>query len=508
VNQSAAPGGDGSWTAPFNSLVSVSYPGGHAGPGDAVYLSPGTYDGGIALAANETLVGAPAGLNVGSEHLLDPTGSNPVITNTAFGGVGVGLADGDSLSAVTVSGTAGTAISVTDANSFTIATSVVVTGAGANGIDVNGGGGDAFIGAPVTGSTGHAVDVESRTSGTLTFDGPITDRGDGLLLSANTGAKIVFSGAIDAVTNNSYPAFEAVNGGTVDTTSAQNTLASIAAPALDVANIGSGSLAFASVSSGSTPGVGPADGVILSDTGSGAVSISGGTIQGASDAAVSASNTGNLSLSGMTLETSAGGVGVSATAVGSLFVSGLTIDGGDVGIVVGGDAQTADIASNTLSGQSSDGIDILPTGSDTKMSAEVTDNTIDNIDQGYGIDAQTPINTELDLTLTSNSVDMDSASSGNGVEVGSNGTLCLDPTENTVVAAGSAPPANAMEIDELAGTFKLRNYTGATDSDAEAFLTTANPSLSVANGGAGSPAVATGVFTDSTGSCSGFTGGD
>src|SRR5665213_2400319 len=203
LNQSAPGGGDGSSAAPFNSLAAVSSPGGAAGSGDVVFLFSGSYGGGIALAANETLVGAPAGLAVGSESLISPSGgSNPVITNVSSGGAGIGVADGDSISAVDVNGTAGPGITVTNANTFTIASSVTITGALADGIDVSGGGGDASVDATITGSAGHAVNVQSRTSGTLAFRGSITDAGGGLLLFDNTVATTDFFRTISSSTTN------------------------------------------------------------------------------------------------------------------------------------------------------------------------------------------------------------------------------------------------------------------------------------------------------------------
>ena len=533
VNQSAPGGGDGSWAAPFNSLSSVSYPGAHSAAGDIVYLFGGTYSGGIVLAPSETLVGAPAGLVVNSQQLLAPSGSNPVIQNT--GGVGITLSNADSLSAVTVNSTAGDAISATNANTFTIANSVSVTGAGADGIHISGGGGDAFVGAPVSGAADHAVEVDSRTSGKITFNGAITDRGEGVLLNGNPGATIDFTAKIDAATNNANPAFAALGGGTVDAPSTQNTLSALAAPALkvDSTTIGTGGLDFQSVSSGTSPSVGPIDGVFLSNTGAGAVSIAGGTIQGTSDAAITATNTNDLSLSGMTLDPATTGDGVSATTVGTLSVSGLEIDGGDMGIAASGAGASFDIENNTLSDQSAtaislaysgnvagalvtnhigsvsltgstlgDGIDISPTVSGTTMSAQLTNNTIDNIDDGYGINAEVPSNTQLDLILTGNDVHMDSTTSQNGIEVASSGAACLDPTNNTVIAAG-VPGANGMEIDQSAGTFDLRGYTSG---DPAAFLNSAPNILSATGGGAG--AAASGSFTPSTGTCSGYTGGE
>ena len=531
VDASAPAGGSGSSAAPFNSLAAVSAPGGAAGSGDVVFLFPGSYGGGIALAANETLVGAPGGLTVGSESLLVPSGgANPVITNASSASAGVSLADGDSVSAVAVNATAGAGISVVSANSFTIDSSVTVTNAGADGIDVSGGGGDASVGATVSGSAAHAVDVANRSSGTLTFTGPISDHGDGLLLSSNTNANVAFTGAITAATTNADPAFEAIGGGTVTATSAANTLSSTGAAALDVEStaIGSGGLTFLSVSAGSS-GSGPSYGVFLSGTGAGTVTVNGGTIEHTTSAAVSASNGGGVSLAQMVLEPSSG-AGVSVSAVASLTVSSSTITGGAAGIAATGNASPLNLSiiGNTLTGQSAtaislntagaatvevvannigsegppavagsttaDGIDISAASGTT--TAHVTGNTVDQIDNGYGIRAQASAGAALNLVLKTNTVNMNSSSSLDGVLVaslGASANVCLDSNANAVAAAGNSSSANAMEIHAVSGSvFGLATYSGNTDAAASAFLRTNDPSLTATGSGA-SPALATSV---------------
>jgi hypothetical protein len=116
------------------------------------------------------------------------------------------------------------------------------------------------------------------------------------------------------------------------------------------------------------------------------------------------------------------------------------------------------------------------------MTADITGNQIDQIDQGDGIDAQAASGT-LNLTLANNTIEMDSPSSHDGVVVGSAGSVCLNPTSNTVVAAGSSASANAMEVDQLgtASGFEIQGYTGSID--VETFLFGANAGLSVIGGG-------------------------
>jgi hypothetical protein len=532
VNASASAGGDGSSWAPFDTLASVSSPGGAAASGDVVFLFPGSYGGGIALAANETLLGAPAGLTVGSENLLAASGSNPVITNASAGGAGVSLADGDNVSAVTVSGATGNGITAANVDNFAISSNVTVSGAGADGIDVSGGGGDAQIAAAIGGSAGHAVDVQSRSSGTLTFSGSVDDTGTGVLLSGNTGAKINFTGTLTADTTNSHPAFEATGGGTVTATATDNTLSATgtAAPAaldVDSTAIGTAGLDFQSISAGSSPSSGPTDGVILSNTGSGPLHVtgsnndagSGGTIQGTQTAALDVSSTGPISLDDMLVEPAAGD-GVLASVVPSLTVLNSTITGGATAIAASGDAstqqtpQTFNLQNNVLSAQqdaaialtysgdttgyvelnhigsespvlvgstTGDGIDISPTGGGT-TAAQITGNQIERILAGNGIDAQAQANTTLDLTLTNNTIQTDGNGSLDGVLVGSAGSVCLDTFGNTITVNGSSSNANALEVEQLStqSVFEIQGYDGVpshlvTDLEAGENLTLNGP---------------------------------
>jgi hypothetical protein len=393
------------------------------------------------------------------------------------------------------------------------------------------------VAAAISGSAGHSVDVQSRAGGTLVFSDSIIDAGNGVLLQNNSGATINFTGPITSATTNSHPAFQALGGGTITATSAGSTLSGAGAAALDVEStaIGSGGLQFQSISAGTSPSTGPADGVILSATGPGPLTVtgalgvagSGGTIQGTTTAGLSATGSGHVSLTDMAFEP-ASGYGVSASAVPSLVILFATITGGDGGIAAGGDASTLqtpqvfDIESNSLSGQhgaaisltyagttigylqsnkigsespvlagstTGDGIDISPSAAGS-ITAQITNNLIDQIGQGNGIDAQASSGALLNLTLANNTIQMDSASSKDGVVVGSAGSVCLNPTANTVVAAGSSASDNAMEVDQLGTTsvFQIQGYDGT--SGAAAFLSGANL-LSVAGGGGGANAVAT-----------------
>jgi Bacterial Ig domain len=548
VEAGAAAGGDGSSTAPFNSLASVSPA---LASGDTVFLYAGSYAGGVTLSPDDTLVGQSAGLWVGDQELVDPSGSNPVVGNS--GGAGISLVAGDAVSGISVSGTSGAGISVSNADTFTIGANVTISGAGADGIDISGGSGDATVGATISGSAGHSVEVSGRQGGILTFSGPITDTGDGVALTSNNGATISFTGGLTSTTTNADPAFQATGGGTVTVTGSDNTLSTQDATALDVdsTTIGGAGLNFQTISAGVSATSGPAEGVVLSDTGNGQLTVtgthnllgSGGDIEGTTVAAVSASNAEAVSLRDMDM-TLQGGDGVEATSLGALAVFSSQITGGASGIVATGTSNAQangllsfDIEFNVLSGQqdsalsltyagtssgsvvqnligsesplatgslTGDGIDLWPVGGGT-LEATVSDNTVDQIDAGVGIEAGAPDGGILDLTLVGNEVNMDSPSSQDGVQVGSAGTVCLVPTANDVTAAGESSSANDMELDLTSGSvFQIQDLGTADPVSYVEGVNTLNPPS-----GGGAPAAVTNPsdFIDAPADCPAPSGG-
>jgi hypothetical protein len=127
----------------------------------------------------------------------------------------------------------------------------------------------------------------------VTFSGAISDTGTGILLNANTGATIAFTGGMQVATS-STTAFAATGGGTVtatqNNTTILNTLSAATGTALNVTNttIGAAGLTFRSISAGTAaPSAGV--GIVLDNTGATAgltvvgngvqLSPSGGTIQ-------------------------------------------------------------------------------------------------------------------------------------------------------------------------------------------------------------------------------------
>ena len=120
VNNSGAAG-DGRSSAPFNSLAALGGGSDPDAPGDTifVYAGSGSYGGGIALEANQQLIGERAGLTVNG-HVLVAAGATPVITNAA--GAAIQLANGVDVEGLNVTGPSGAGISGTGVTTASVGT--------------------------------------------------------------------------------------------------------------------------------------------------------------------------------------------------------------------------------------------------------------------------------------------------------------------------------------------------------------------------------------------------
>jgi hypothetical protein len=310
VNNTAGAGGDGRSHNPFNTLSAASAPSA-AGSYIYVHSGVGTTTGDLTLDAGQVLHGQ--GLAFLLNSLAIAPGAPPTLggTVTLANGVLVTAVNftpvGAALTASTTSFSAPVSIQLVNVSGGTNAlslTNVNATGSGAivvgGGSFTNTSGAELAISGgnvPVTvlsattisSNAGRSVDIQGRTGGTVTFNGPITDTGQGVFLSGNTGSTINFTGSL-ALTTTANPGFTAIGGGTVSATQNNstivNTISTTTGTALNVANttIGAGGLTFRSISAN-----GGTKGIILNTTGAGAFTVTGtgpagtgGTIQNAS----------------------------------------------------------------------------------------------------------------------------------------------------------------------------------------------------------------------------------
>ncbi len=497
VDSAAATNGSGTSTSPFNTLSSL---GAASAANDTVFLFGGgpTYGGGLTLKSGQTLDGQSFGLVAGGQTLLAASGANPTVTNA--GGAGITLGEGTAVNGVTVSGTSGAGVTATNVNAFTLDSSDLITGAGGDALHVSGGGGTISDGAAITNPSGHPVSISGRTSGTVTNSGAISDAtGTGISLASNAGATINFSGGI-AESITSGTAFSATGGGTVDVTGAANTLTTTIGTALDVANtaIGASGLTFRSVSAGIDVS-GPVNGVVLDNTGSGGLTVtgtgaagSGGTIENTTGSApgdgdVSLTSTGPVSLNDMVLTGTASTNGTPGSAVWAVNVSSLTVTNSSIsnhataGIFVSGTGSatpTFDIDHNTFSGEHGDPINVTfplagNTGTGT-ATGHITNNTIGSAGtaksgsvggEGIAVSAQGGYTVTADVSHnTVNQVDQ-----GYGILAGANSSSAATPTlnltlvQNNVTMQNAAASLDAISVtSDSAGSVACLNATGNT----------------------------------------------
>ncbi len=177
-------------------------------------------------------------------------------------------------------------LSLTNLGGIFSMTGGTISGVGAGGgVVVSGGTGTVTIASTITTTTGRSVSVQNRTAGTVNFTAAISDTALGILLNANTGSIVNFSGGM-ALSTGANAAFTATGGGTItatqNNTSIVNTIATTTGTALNVANtqIGGAGLTFRSITSSGGTG----NGIVLDNTGTsggnGGLTVEGNGIAG------------------------------------------------------------------------------------------------------------------------------------------------------------------------------------------------------------------------------------
>ena len=374
-------GTSGQSQSPFTTLAAAQAAS-LAGDIIFVYNGDGLTTGqslGITLKNNQQLIGEGVALVVNTVT-LKAAGTSPQITNTTATSDVVTLADGDTVSGLTITGAtrdgiAGNTHAAFTANALTIQTSTnsglhltSMTGAvtvtnttfsGANGVglDVNNGtatitldatnsitanagkrsvaiqnrpasAGLITIGAPIT-DNGLGMLVNNNASGTIAFTGAqtlATTTNPGVTLTTNTGTTINFSGTLN-ITTSTGSAFNATGGGTLSVTGTANvTTGAVAGSGVNIngVTVGASGVTFNSVNT-----TGATTGVSLASLGNGNVTINGGTISGGTTGlSLNTLGTSTVTLAGVTLTgatTAISGTTFGTLSIGaSVNVSGVT----------------------------------------------------------------------------------------------------------------------------------------------------------------------------------------
>jgi hypothetical protein len=334
VDDSAAAGGTGRLTDPFQTITAASTAIA-ANANQRVFAYSGTYTQGITLNSGGWLVGQqttgagfdavmlitpPAGtiarpaIATGTATLQNTVAlnSNAVIrgiainsgANTALTESVVAAITGVDVTQTTITTTSGTALSLSDvAGTLTFTdldkngtgTGVSLTNVAANvtipaagsiggtsvaGVDIDGGTGAFSFAGPINNSTGgRTIEVTNHSTGAVQFTGGVNGIGTGVFLDNNDTSTISFTGGLSLNTSTNA-AFTATNGGTVTAVDPggpsiplDNIITTSTGTALNVTgtNIGAAGLNFRSISAN-----GAANGIVLNGTGTaGGLTVTG-----------------------------------------------------------------------------------------------------------------------------------------------------------------------------------------------------------------------------------------
>jgi uncharacterized repeat protein (TIGR01451 family) len=244
VNNSAAAGGDGRLTNPYNSIAAFQSVNNGTGSNPAdndyifIYTGGGNYDGSLTLRNNQKIIGQGASASIltisglatpsGTNQLPSTGGTNPAIVTTAPTTNAVNLGQNNLIRGVTIGNTTGAKLN----SAAAIGTLTVGPASGASDVTLNGngqalnltGGGmlngnfaalssgnSAGAGVALTNINGtltagntsaitNAANADFDINGgaaNITFDGTITDDVGSLVSIANTtGGTKIFNGAI------------------------------------------------------------------------------------------------------------------------------------------------------------------------------------------------------------------------------------------------------------------------------------------------------------------------
>jgi hypothetical protein len=193
INNTAAAGGDGRLSSPFNSLAGVSNGAGGSGDGQTifVYSGSGNYSGGIVLKNGQKLIGQAASATLASiagvtvpaysAALPATLGTAPVLTSAA---AVITLANGNTVRGLSTTG------GTTSVLGTTVAGAVIqqntFTGASAEGISLTGHSGASSIFGNTVSATSNAIRVTLATAGGLN----LLLTGNAITSTASTGISI------------------------------------------------------------------------------------------------------------------------------------------------------------------------------------------------------------------------------------------------------------------------------------------------------------------------------
>jgi inverse autotransporter-like protein with beta domain/parallel beta helix pectate lyase-like protein len=424
---------------------------------------------------------------------INNPGGNGVLANSFLGNATAQLSD------LGITGGTGVEFTAGSSGRAVFASDVAINNTTGTAFSVLGGTADiAYAGTITQTNAASAIDIANMTGGGATFSGAVvasTSTADAVTLASNTGAEFQFSGGLDIDTT-SGDGFAATGGGTVAASGTANTIATTTGMALnlDSVTVATDGVTFRSVSA-SNPAT---SGLRVNNTGgTGAVRVtgdgvnasSGGTIENAGGAAVQLTDTQNISLAFMRLDTPST-FGIQAQNVSQFdFSSNTIVDAGSTSILVQNGSGTGVIANNTISSVLSafdravrvslnadadltidnntinsaltivnHGIDVAVTAGDATV--RITDNALTSTLNGFG-DAIHYVGSstgEMTTVITGNTIINLAGAFEDGIDVAySAGTATTTISGNTI--------GNADLVNAFGDAIKVAlNTTGATST--------------------------------------------
>jgi len=302
------------------------------------------------VTASVTAGAVPYGINLHTvAGSFQVTGATSI--SASGGTLTTGIAVTDTLAAITftgpttVSNTTGVGIGMANVDgNFTVASTMSsISGAGGAAIDIDQGLGDVTYNGSIGNTVGRSVEITNHEGpgggSTVSLTGAITDSGMGIFLDNNDqgagGTVIQLTGPLNLTTGAS-DAFTATNGGTVNVTdpSNNNLAATTTGTGIRIINtlVGASGVKFTTVNVGDANPAMPnaLSGIVLSNAGSGAFTVTGGAIQNVESAGLLVlGGSGNISV-GAAISTTAAGRSVEVTSHtgGTVAVSGAIDDNG------------------------------------------------------------------------------------------------------------------------------------------------------------------------------------
>jgi hypothetical protein len=425
VNASAAAGGDGRLTTPFNSIASFNATAADD-PGDVIFIYTGTYTGGIALLNTQKLIGQ--GFNLQTEtgaapahsDALPAVGASPTIDNAGVNIISLG--QNNTLRGFNTgnSGAAGTDISGTSFGTLTISDLSI--------------GGDGRALNLTTGTLAAAVSsIAASNTGTntgLTLNGV----GGALTVSGSTTITNPGGAGID-ITN--APAGASFSFGTTSVSK------NAAGACLNLATNNAGATtAFTSLAVTNSSGAG------ITTNGGGTFNVTTGSITTTgTGVAASLTNTA-LGLTFTSVSSNGGANGFIISGGSGSFTSGTTNlqNNAGIGLLVSSSSVVAGFGNTTVNSSAGDAVDLSSnTGSITFADLDMTP------DAGLrGLDAQNNTGT---ITATSGDITTSGGGTASAVFIdGPAGRTPINLTFNSVTTSGVGSGSASVSIVDASGT--------------------------------------------------------